>query len=296
MKLEDFKHSRSFAGASATLAIALVGCGGEAVLEGEVSPSPVLEITKCGSGAIRFSGKVAGETVEEDWCTAFTAARRMRGPLFDLEYHLLDEGIGPVFLANGEPAPDYLGTSAIDEVVMGWPEPLWSPQSEALCGGPGSLLTQRNLGRDFPEVPVTELYVPSLSRLGPCQPGNETVTIDNETKTASASFGSGFETEVLLLDSAVSGEFRVTLGNGSYVYARLAEPLADTPGAYPIAEALAWYRGEFYCAGTGFITFGEQPGAFVIDITGLGSAGRCPGEPVDGELTVYWLWAPLPSP
>jgi len=216
----------------------------------------------------------------------------MRGPTFNLEYTLVDRGLGPVFIANGEPfdAHDFRGTSAIDQVLLGWPEPLWFPQSQPLCGGPESRLTQRDEGPDFPETPSTELYVPTLSRLGPCQPGSDSVVIDNAANLAVASFGGGFQAGIADLSQAGSGEFRATLDNGAYVFAALAEPLVLEPGTYALAEAFAWYREEFYCSGTGTITIGETPGDFVIDVQNLGSAGSCPGTPINGELTVYWLW------
>lgn len=64
-------------------------------------------------------------------------------------------------------------------------------------------------------------------------------------------------------------------------------------GTYPIVDAIAWYRGEFLCAGTGQMTLvtKDDDSGFnsILSLQGLGSAGTCPGTPIDGALDAYRL-------
>lgn len=281
------------------MVLASAGCSGTVDLEADEGPAQEVAVTDCGSGALRFAGEVDGLPVDEDWCLVLANHSQSRGPFFAFEHWFFPDGaLGPALLAEGEQMESFEGLSQLQRAVVGWPNPLWSLDTPPLCAGPGSWIFQREWNRDTPEVPYRQTHLEDLSRLMPCEPGDETVVFDSRTDTAVGSFGGGFETGTQFSWSAASGEFRILLGNGAYIFARLDEPLStdsDTlPEArdYAIAEAFAWYRGEFLCAGRGTVTLLEDEDggrSGIVSVEGLGSAGTCPGTPIDGELDVFRL-------
>lgn len=281
------------------MVLASAGCSGTVDLEPDEGPALEVDVTDCRLGAVRFAGEVDGLPVDEDWCLVLQGPSKWRGPYFAIEYWFSPDGaIGPAFLAEGDQTESSEGLFQLHRAVVGWPNPLWSLETPPLCAGPGSWIFQRESSRDTPEVPYSQTHLEDLSRLKPCEPGDETVVFDSRTDTAVASFGGGFETGTQFYFSAVSGEFRILLANGAYVFARLDEPLSTDADVLPeardyaIAEAFAWYKGEFLCAGRGTVTLREDEDgglSSLVSVEGLGSAGTCPGTPIDGELDVFRL-------
>ncbi|MEM1034090.1 MAG: hypothetical protein AAGN82_27380 [Myxococcota bacterium] len=288
--------------------VSLVACGDRVDIEPNQSPTiegeiPEVEVTTCRSGAVRFVGDVADVAVDEDWCTDLMVSTNSSRSVFAPEERLLAEGrlSGPlvsIFVGDGELRVDAPDVASLDRAVVGWPPPLGSPGTEPLCAGPGSWFARQRSGSDTPERPYWQARFEDLSRLMPCQPGDASIVIESSDSSAVGSMGGGFAASVVAISSAGSGEFRIFLDNGAYVFARLEEALIKergTPpeaGDYTIADAFAWYDGEFFCAGRGTVTLvgpGGSARETTVSITDLGSAGACPGTPIDGALDVFRL-------
>lgn len=275
------------------VATALVtACGGE-VSVGDFDDGDAfttVEPTDCGAGALRYSGVVDGEEVDEEWCADGVRITDGGPHFFYFEYRIDGGFLGPAFLADGEPVGlETFSRSSLDRAIVAWRGPMLRSTDAILCGGADAELLQWGAGRDDPAVPITLLRLPTLSWLNAPQPGRETLHVDWRANTVVGSFGNGFEATLVNSDHAATGEFRLKTDNGAYVFARYDSGGELEAGTFELEDAYVWYGGEFFGAGSGVITLVEDEDGtnVILDIEGLGSAGTCPGTPIDGELTVY---------